>query len=127
MNTPPIILCVDDEPMNLRVLIDLLQPNYQTRVAPRAAQALKALETLTPDLILLDIMMPEMDGFELCQAIKAQQRFAHTPIIFVTAKYDDNDKAHAKTLGAVDLLTKPIQPEQLKSTIEHYLHTSTES
>ncbi|NOH98373.1 two-component system response regulator [Vibrio sp. 99-70-13A1] len=105
------VLIVDDTPDNLDVLTGLLKDQYQIRVAKRGAVALKLAQmSPQPDLILLDIMMPEIDGYEVCQILKSQPNTSHIPIIFVTAKISAEDEVKGLSLGAVDYITKPINP-----------------
>ena len=112
------ILVVDDEPINLRILVDLLRPSYDVVVARSGAQALERLsgETL-PDLALLDVMMPDMDGFELCRRMKADPRTADAPVIFISALGQADDEARGFALGAVDYIIKPISPPVLLARV----------
>ncbi|TFW27809.1 two-component system response regulator [Massilia arenosa] len=105
------ILIVDDTPDNIMLLSRLLKEKYNTKVATNGATALQ-IATSTPelDLILLDVMMPGMDGYETCRALKANPATADIPVIFLTAKSQVEDEAMGLTLGAVDYLTKPISP-----------------
>ena len=103
------ILVVDDVPKNIQVLGSLLRSEgYQVIPATSGAQALKAAETHKPDLILLDVMMPEMSGYEVIQKLHADPSMYDTPVIFITALTDDEDEAKGLGLGAVDYITKPI-------------------
>jgi len=104
------ILIVDDEKMNRRVLAELLKPYYKIMVVKNGDQALKAVGRLEqqPDLILLDIMMPGMDGYEVCRRLKANNDTSHIPVIFVTALGDVEDESKGLHLGAVDYITKPV-------------------
>ncbi|MFT5350156.1 MAG: PAS domain S-box-containing protein, partial [Gammaproteobacteria bacterium] len=103
------ILIVDDERFNINVLADLLKPNYKIMAAINGKQALKAAQSDNPpDLILLDIMMPEMDGHEVCQRLKADEKTHDIPVIFVTAMGQESDETKGLEIGAVDYITKPI-------------------
>lgn len=105
------ILVVDDTPENLAVLGELLRPDYRVRVAPTGMRALQVAQSdPRPDLILLDVMMPEMDGYEVLRRLRAIPETEHIPVIFVTAMDGTNDEEHGFSLGAVDYITKPIKP-----------------
>ncbi|MBF0188210.1 MAG: diguanylate cyclase [Magnetococcales bacterium] len=105
------ILIVDDEKINIDVLIGLLKPHYHIVVAKDGEQALRRLEKRPlPDLVLLDVMMPGMDGYEVCRAIKANVVTQAIPVIFVTAKNDERDEARGFEAGAVDYIPKPFSP-----------------
>jgi putative two-component system response regulator len=107
----PTILVVDDTPENLVLMSSLLKDSYQVRAANHGERALKiAFSDQPPDLILLDIMMPDIDGYEVCRQLKAQPSTRDIPIIFLTARSDMEDEQKGLTLGAVDYITKPINP-----------------
>lgn len=107
----PSILVVDDTPANLTLMTGLLQGTYQVRAAISGHKALKiAGSDSQPDLILLDIMMPEMDGHEVCRRLKADPKTAEIPIIFLTAMSEIHDEEKGLKLGAVDYITKPVSP-----------------
>ena len=103
----PTLLIVDDEPVNLRVLKRLLESEYQLVFAKNGEEAIKLAETRLPNLILLDVMMPGLTGFEVCRHLKQQSNTKHIPIIFVTALNDEHDEAEGFDAGAVDYITKP--------------------
>jgi putative two-component system response regulator len=107
----PTVLIVDDTPENITLMNGLLKDRYRTRIAINGERALKAavLEPL-PDLILMDIMMPEMDGYEACRRLKADPKTRHIPIVFLTAKTEVEDEQRGFDAGAVDYITKPISP-----------------
>ena len=108
---PPTILIVDDTPENLSVLGELLQPNFRVRAANSGRRAIQiAMSDPTPDLILLDVMMPEMDGYQVLSELKASSVTRDIPVIFVTAMDATADEEHGLELGAVDYITKPIRP-----------------
>lgn len=117
-----IILVVDDQPNNLKVVSDVLNQEYDISIADNGKSALKILENLTPDLILLDIIMPEMDGYELCQIIKKNDKLKDIPIIFLTAKTETDDIVKGFDLGAVDYITKPFQVKEVLSRIKTHLN-----
>lgn len=105
------ILVVDDFPENLFVLGGILQPEFEIRIALSGAEALQLAELAPiPDLILLDIMMPEMNGFDVCRQLKESPLTRDIPVIFVTAKNEEIDEAKGLEIGAVDYLTKPVSP-----------------
>ncbi|MBK5939867.1 HD-GYP domain-containing protein [Halochromatium roseum] len=105
------ILIVDDTPQNLTVLGELLQPLYRVRVANSGERALKVVEKQPfPDLILLDVMMPGMSGYEVLERLRAAPETAAIPVIFITAMEGSQNEEHGLSLGAVDYITKPINP-----------------
>ena len=121
MNENPRILIVDDAPANIKLLSELLKKTYRVSVAISGADALKVMETENPDLILLDIMMPVMDGYEVCRRIKGKESWEAIPIIFVTAKSSPEDEQRGLELGAVDYITKPISPPITLARIKNHL------
>ena len=118
----PTILVVDDSPENIDVMNGILKPDYKVKVALNGEKALKiANSDKPPDLILLDIMMPGIDGYEVCRQIKSQEATKHIPIIFVSGAEDSESKDTGFSLGAVDYIVKPIEPAIVKEKIEKYL------
>lgn len=115
------ILAIDDTPENLTLLVDLLQGDYDVRVATSGARALRLAEKDTPDLILLDIMMPEMDGFEVCRQIKLRPELQDVPVLFISALDRVEDKVSAFTSGGVDYITKPFQAEEVEARVATHL------
>lgn len=116
------ILVVDDTPDSLRLLVSILsEQGYRVRAAPNGRLALSAAQKLPPDLILLDINMPEMDGYEVCRCFKADERTCHIPIIFLSAWSDVFDKVKAFSVGGVDYITKPFQVEEVIARIRTHL------
>ena len=116
------ILVVDDEKMNIDLLVGILSDTYQILVARNGPDALKRAHTAPqPDLILLDVMMPDMDGYETCRKLKSDEETKDIPIIFVTVKDAEEDETRGFTLGAVDYIRKPISPEILKVRIKTHL------
>jgi putative two-component system response regulator len=110
-STKPIVLVVDDTPENLTVLGELLQPRYRVRIANSGERALRVVaSTPRPDLILLDVMMPEMDGYTVLNELRSNPATRDIPVIFVTAMDADSDEERGLALGAVDYITKPIRP-----------------
>jgi diguanylate cyclase (GGDEF)-like protein len=118
----PNILIVDDIADNLRVLSNTLnQQGYKIRCAKNGTTALKAANMITPDLILLDIKMPDMNGYEVCQQLKAQAQTQDVPVIFLSALDDVLDKVKAFDVGAVDYITKPFQVEEVLVRVKNHL------
>lgn len=116
------ILVVDDTPTNIQVLFDVLDASgYRVAIAKSGESALTRLEGNLPDLILLDVMMPGIDGFETCRRLKANEQTRDIPIIFMTALSDTVDKVKGLKLGAVDYITKPIQHEEVLARINIHL------
>ena len=117
---PPLILVVDDNPINIDLLLNILK-GYRFGVAKNGAKALAYLETHKPDLILLDVMMPEIDGFEVCARIKAEPRLKDVEIIFITALSDARYIAKGFESGAVDYITKPFKAAEVKARVQTHL------
>lgn len=116
------ILVVDDTPTNLEVMMEKLSAvNYHVTTAISGKRALKRLETYLPDLILLDIQMPEMNGFELCRRIKANSRTTHIPVIFLTAAAETDSITQGFAAGAIDYVSKPFQDAELLARIKTHL------
>jgi diguanylate cyclase (GGDEF)-like protein len=115
------ILVIDDERFNLNTLHALLREDYQIMVAPGGEQGLKAALTGRPDLILLDINMPDISGFEICRKLKAQEETQGIPVIFITAMNDATDETRGLELGAVDYITKPFNLSVVKARVRTHL------
>src|SRR3984957_6136617 len=121
-DSPASILVVDDVSANLRVLAGMLKDRgYKVRPVPSGELALLAARKDPPDLILLDINMPEMNGYEVCQHLKADETLRGIPIIFISALNDNLDKVKAFSTGGVDYITKPFQMEELHARVETHL------
>ncbi|WP_188261639.1 response regulator [Azospirillum tabaci] len=107
----PTILIVDDTPDNLKLLSGLLKESYKVKVANNGRKALEiAAAVPAPDLILLDVVMPEMDGYEVCAALKEAPGTRSIPVIFLTGRADEADRERGFALGAVDYIAKPVDP-----------------
>jgi putative two-component system response regulator len=118
----PLVLAIDDTPQNLALIDELLSDDYRVKVAPNGLRGLKlASGTPAPDLILLDIMMPDIDGFEVCRRLKADPVTQHIPVIFLTAKSDLADEQQGFAVGAVDYITKPISAPILMARVRTQL------
>ncbi|WP_300667244.1 two-component system response regulator [Desulfoluna sp.] len=115
------ILAVDDEPTNLQIIRVILKEHYDLAFATNGEEGLQAAFKHVPDLLLLDVMMPGLDGYELCRALKEDPRTRRIPIIFVTAMGHVDDEKKGFQLGAVDYITKPISPPILKARVATHL------
>ncbi|MDD1622455.1 MAG: response regulator [Methylococcaceae bacterium] len=116
------IVIVDDQPNNLRVLSGILQQaGYKVRPALDGDVALKSIKSSPPDLVLLDIRMPEMDGYEVCRRLKADEQTRDIPVIFISALQDMEDKLSAFRAGGVDYLSKPFQMEEVLARVKAHL------
>jgi DNA-binding response OmpR family regulator len=121
-DTTDIVLVVDDSPDTLRMLTDALEDAGMTvLVALEGAQALKIVAKITPDVILMDAVMPSMDGFETCRAFKRNKMLAHVPVIFMTGLSETQDIIKGLEAGGVDYVTKPIVPDELLARIRVHL------
>lgn len=121
MTERPTLLVVDDEPTNLQVLKNILADQYRLLFARDGERALALAQSEQPDLMLLDVMMPELSGYDVCQRLKANSATANIPIIFVTALSHVDDEARGFELGAVDYLTKPVSPAIVKARVRNHL------
>lgn len=118
----PSILIVDDTPENLKVLSGMLrEKGYEVRPVLDGQQALQVIRNQPPDLVLLDINMPEMNGYEVCKALKKEEAFKNIPVIFISALSESIDKVKAFSVGGVDYVTKPFQFEEVNARVETHL------
>ncbi|MET0399533.1 MAG: response regulator, partial [Longimicrobiaceae bacterium] len=118
----PLLLVVDDDPVNVELLSDLLAAmDYRTTGAFSGEEALRAARERSPDLVLLDVMMPGMNGYEVCRRLKADAATAGIPVVFVTALSDTDDKVKAIEAGGDDFLTKPFNRPVLVARIRSLL------
>ena len=116
------ILIVDDNPANLKLLSGMLtEYGYNVRPVPSGKLALSGAKAITPDLILLDIMMPDIDGYEVCKKIRADKKTENVPVIFISAINDTLDKVKAFSLGGTDYITKPFQLEEVLARVKTHL------
>ena len=119
---PKTIFIVDDSDTNLSMAEDALEKEYRVMTLPSAAKMFALLEKIIPDLILLDVEMPEMDGFEALQALKSNSTFAHIPVIFLTAKTDVDTEVRGFELGVIDFITKPFSAPVLLNRLRTHLN-----
>ncbi|HJU84186.1 MAG TPA: hybrid sensor histidine kinase/response regulator [Holophagaceae bacterium] len=119
------VLIVDDNPMNLDLLGQLLRDHgYKVRAVPSGAMALEAVKAAPPELVLMDVTMPGMDGYEACRRIKADPDSEAIPVLFLSAMDDPLDKVRAFEAGGADYVTKPFQPEEVMARVTHHLQLS---
>jgi len=121
----PVLLIIDDNQLNVETLTDFLEMNYHIHSALTGPDALAMARETHPDLILLDIMMPFMDGFEICRKLKSSSLTANIPVIFITGKDDEADIAQGFKLGAVDYITKPFHIPEIQMRVKHHLNFRT--
>jgi len=117
----PLILIVDDSPVNSHKLSTLLGSEYDIKTANNGRSALKIAAREKLDLILLDIMMPEMNGYEVCQKLKNDEILKDIPVVFITAKTEDESETYGLELGAVDYITKPFNPNIVKLRVKNQI------
>ncbi|MFO7751637.1 MAG: response regulator [Desulfobacteraceae bacterium] len=115
------ILVVDDSPSNIDVILEVLEELYVVIVATNGAEALSIVKKNRPDLILLDIMMPDMNGYEVINLLKADERTNDIPVIFLTALDEVNDEVKGLDMGAVDYVVKPFSPKLLKRRVQNHI------
>lgn len=115
------VLLVDDNPINLNALTSILKDEYKIKVAPSGEKALEIVSKSMPDMILLDIEMPGLSGYEVCKTLKQCETTSDIPVIFVTAKDSDDEEEEGFSLGAVDYITKPFRPSAIKARVKAHL------
>lgn len=120
-DTRPLILIVDDNPTNIDLLVNTLKADHRLGIAKNGPKALEYVARQKPDLVLLDIMMPEMDGFEVCTRLKDDPETASIPVIFITAMSESADKTRGFEMGAVDYITKPFYAAEVKARVRTHL------
>lgn len=120
-NPRPKILIVDDQPLNVQVLYEVFAPDYQLFMAVRGEQALTVCAQQQPDLVLLDVQMPRMDGYEVCERLKSSPATRDIPVIFITAHNDDAAETRGLAVGAVDFITKPINPTIVRARVKTHI------
>jgi diguanylate cyclase (GGDEF)-like protein len=117
----PKLLVVDDQPINIQVMHQIFSTDFQVFMATSGAQALAICKDNPPDLVLLDIVMPEMDGFEVCEQLKADPATSNIPVIFVTAHTDAAQETRGLDAGAVDFISKPVNPSVVRARVKTHL------
>lgn len=117
----PRLLLIDDQPTNIQVLYRVFADDYQVFMATSGAQALQTARQEDPDVILLDVMMPDMDGYEVCQQLKQDGATRDIPILFVTAHHEAREETRGLSVGAVDFITKPINPAVVRARVHTHL------
>ncbi|WP_415720953.1 response regulator [Photobacterium ganghwense] len=120
-SSKPTLLVIDDIPENLTLMYQLFKDDYKVKGANSGVRGIAVAESVNPDLILLDIMMPEMDGYEVCRRLKHNPVTRDVPVIFLTAKVDRIDEQKGLEMGAVDYVTKPINPEIVKARVKTHV------
>jgi diguanylate cyclase (GGDEF)-like protein len=123
----PRLLVVDDQPINIQVMYQAFAADHQVFMATSGEQALSVCASNLPDLVLLDVVMPGMDGYEVCQKLKANPATADIPVIFVTAHSDEASEARGLDVGAVDFITKPINPRIVRARVKTHIMLKTQS
>lgn len=115
------ILVVDDEITNIEVINEAICDDYEVSFATSGEEALQIMETVTPDLVLLDVVMPGLKGFDVCRHIKSHPLLADVPVIFITGLEDSEDEARGLEIGAIDYVTKPINPAILRHRVRNHV------
>ncbi len=115
------IMIVDDDPSNTEVLSSILEPDYEVLFAENGERALEEIHNKNPDLVILDVMKPGMDGYQICEALKKDPLTKKIPVIFITALSDADDEARGLEIGAIDYITKPIRPSIVQARVRNHL------
>tara|TARA_B100001964_G_C14191720_1_gene581388 strand:+ start:806 stop:1168 length:363 start_codon:yes stop_codon:yes gene_type:complete len=115
------VLVVDDTEANVDILVEALSADYEVSVAMDGLDALESVGDEPPDLVLLDIMMPEMDGYEVCRRLKADDATKNIPVIFITGLNDEESTGKGLELGAVDYITKPFNSSEVIGKVKKYI------
>lgn len=118
---PPCVLVVDDQPINIQVLYRTLSPEYRVLMATSGAKALELCRQDPPDLVLLDVVMPDIDGHEVCAQLKADPSTRDIPIIFVTSHHSAQEETRGLELGAIDFVNKPVNPAMVRTRVKSHL------
>jgi len=126
-NRQPRLLVVDDQPVNIQALYQAFSADHQVLMATSGEQALKIALSQQPDLVLLDVMMPGMDGHQVCQHLKADESTRDIPVIFVTAHDDEASETRGLEMGAVDFISKPINPKIVRARVKTHLTLKAQS
>jgi diguanylate cyclase (GGDEF)-like protein len=120
-HSKPKLLVVDDQPINIQVMYQIFAPDYQVFMATSGLQALALCKENPPDLILLDVVMPGMDGFEVCTQLKTDETTRNIPVIFVTGHNDAEQETYGLDVGAVDFISKPVNPAVVRARVKTHL------
>jgi diguanylate cyclase (GGDEF)-like protein len=123
----PRLLIVDDQPINIQTLYQVFSADHQVFMATSGAQALVLCESKLPDLVLLDVEMPDMDGYEVCSRLKANPVTRDIPVIFITGHSDEAAETHGLDVGAVDFISKPINPKIVRARVKNHLTLKAQS
>jgi len=115
------LLIVDDQPANVRVMAEALRDQYELYFATSGAKALEIAAASPIELVLLDVVMPDLDGFEVCRRLKSDERTSRIPVIFVTAREEISDETRGFDVGGVDYITKPVQPLIVRARVRTHL------
>lgn len=115
------VMIVDDDSTNISVLRTLLEPSFTVQISKSGKHAIMLASHTKPDLILLDILMPDVDGYTVCQSLKTDENTKHIPVIFITSKCSNHDEAKGLSLGAIDYITKPFRPDIVKARVNAHL------
>ena len=121
MKGKPVILIVDDEIVNIELMGSVLEEDYEILFARSGEQAIEIAQNASPDLILLDVVMPDMDGFEVLRWLKSEPRTRHVPVIFVTSMDESTDEERGFALGAVDYIVKPVSPAIVRARVRTHI------
>ena len=121
MHDKPRILIVDDDPINVRVLTKALQRTYDICTATNGFDAIEQVKETSPDLLILDVMMPDLSGFDVCKIIKAEEAYADIPILFLTAMGTITSEITGLKLGGIDYLTKPVKIDLLELRVRNHI------
>src|SRR3954454_2489506 len=122
VNEKKVVLLVDDEPANIQIVNSILKDEYKIRVATNGAKALELVTaTPPPDLILLDVVMPEMDGYEVCTRLKSVPETREIPVVFLTGQTESSDETRGFEVGAVDYIHKPFSPAVVQARVHTHL------
>jgi len=114
----PAVLVVDDQPLNIALVKQFLGGKYRVLSAVSGAEALELCQSHIPDLILLDVMMPDMSGYEVCKRLQAGIATRQIPVIFITSNHGPDEEAYGLSLGAVDFIAKPLNPAVLQARVQ---------
>ena len=120
-NQLPCVLIVDDQPINIQALYRIFSPDHRVLMATSGAKALTLCKEDPPDLVLLDVVMPEMDGHEVCARLKADEATRNIPVIFITSHTDADEETKGLELGAVDFIAKPVNPAVVRARVKTHL------